>query len=468
LRHRRRIERWTVALGALGAVLITEHARANGALPAVSQLLSDPSAPDHLYLRATFGLLVTRDLGATWDFLCEEGMGYKDVEPPMAILPGGTILLALPEGVSRGEPSGCDFGRAEGIDETVVDLARVPSEPKSAVAVSLSGAVSTLWSSTDEGRSFAPVGEPLDGLIATTVDVAASNAKVVYVSGLDGTQGVLLRSGDRGATFKRFPVPNTTTGRRPYIAAVDVRDEDTVYVRLVGVQGELQVTHDGGKSFETLLDTTLAVKGFAISPDGATVLASNDFDGTFRAKTSDYAFERITCGGHACLSWSEAGLFGCGDDMLDGYIVGRSDDEGASFTRVLDMPCVRGPLACEPTTSIGAACSGAWATVSAQLGLRECGSREQPAPYTGCFAEGGGAGDTPDSASGGSGGTASAGRAAGGSSGASAGNPPSNGSCGCRAGGAPPWRGAWWVAAATVWLAHRRSRARHGATMAGR
>ncbi|HWP06217.1 MAG TPA: MYXO-CTERM sorting domain-containing protein [Polyangiaceae bacterium] len=439
----------------------------------MSQLLADPDAPDHLYLRSTFGLLVTRDQGATWDFLCEEGMGYRDVEPPMAILPGGTILLALPEGVSRSDPSGCDFSRADGIGETVVDLARVPSEPKSAVAVSLSGAVSTLWASTDEGRSFAAVGKPIDGLIATTVDVATTDADRIYLSGLDGTQGVLLRSGDRGETFKSFPVPNTTTGRRPYIAAVDATDENTVYVRLVGVQGELQVTRDGGKSFETLLDTTLAVKGFAVSPDGSTVLASNDFDGTFRASTSDYAFERISCGGHACLSWSDAGLFGCGDDMVDGYIVGRSEDDGTSFTRLLAMPCVRGPLECDPSTSIGAACPAAWTTVSAQLGVSECesrASRAQPAPYTGCFAEGG-SGDTtggPSGGSGGSGGTNSAGR----SSFAPEAGPglPTKPGCDCRAGNASPARAAGWLAFSTAWLARRRRRARSraGTVEAGR
>jgi len=433
----------------------------------VSQLLSDPEAPDHLYLRSTFGLLVSDNQGSTWDWLCEEGMGYKDLEPPMAILPGGAILLALPDGVSRGDPSGCDFSRADGINETVVDLARVPSEPGSVVAVSLNGAVSTLWRSTDEGRSFAPVGKPIDGLLATTVDAAPSKAEVVYVSGLDGTEGVLLRSRDRGQTFQSFPVPNTTTGRRPYIAAVDARDENTVYVRLVGVQGELQVTHDGGKSFETLLETTLAVKGFAISPDGATVLASNDFDGTFRASTTDYAFERIACGGHACLSWNDTGLFGCGDDMLDGYIVGRSDDEGASFTGLLDMRCVRGPLACDPSTSIGAACPAAWTTVSAQLQADQCGPIEQPAPYTGCFDEGGSPGETGGSASGGRGGgngTGSAGRALAGSAGASSNSPPANGSCGCRTGESPPWRGTWALGLALGWLARgRRVRARAAA-----
>ena len=215
--YRGRSGRWTVFLALLGALFGPEPALANGALPSVSQLLSDPAATDHLFLRSTFGLLVTSDEGANWDWLCEEGMGYKDVEPPMAILPGGSILLAIPEGVSRGEPGGCDFRRAEGIDQSVVDLSRIPAEPGSAIAVSLSGAVSQLWISTDEGRSFTTLGEPRTGLIASTVDVAPSNPNVVYLSGLDGTQGVLLRSGDLGKTFERFTVPNTTTGRLPYI-----------------------------------------------------------------------------------------------------------------------------------------------------------------------------------------------------------------------------------------------------------
>ena len=459
----RRSGRGTVILALLAVLLEPEPALANGALPAVSQLLSDPAATDHLFLRSTFGLLVTRDQGSTWDWLCEEGMGYQDLEPPMAILPGGTILLAIPEGVSRGDPSGCDFRRAEGIDQSVVDLSRIPAEPGSAIAVSLSGAVSQLWLSTDEGRSFTTLGEPLDGLIASTVDVAPSNPKVVYLSGLDGTRGVLLRSRDRGATFQSFPVPNTTTGRRPYIAAVNPEDEDTVYVRLIGVQGELQVTRDGGESFTTVLKTTVPVQGFALSPDGATVLASNDFDGTFRAKTSDYAFEQIACGGHACLSWSDSGLFGCGDNLVDGYIVGASDDRGKSFSRVLEMPCVRGPLACDASTSVGAACPAAWATVSQQIQTSECGLREPPPPYDGCFPDG--AGGAPEAAGGANdrGGSATAGKAASSAGSAGSGGTPgttaSSSGCGCRSGGAAPSSHAWALALATAWLVRRRRRA---------
>ena len=406
--HRHRIGR-AIGAGAVACLVgAARVAHANGALPSVDQLLVDPAAPDHLYLRATFGLLRSFDRGQSWDWLCEAGMGYADLEPPMAVLPGGTVLLAIPEGVSRGDASGCNFERAKGIDANVIDLSRIAAEPGSAVAVSISGTVTELWRTDDDGRSFAPLGDPIEGLIAATVDVGPSNPKVMYQSGLANTQGGLLRSKDAGKTFESFPVPNTTTGRRPYIAAVNPSDEDTVYVRLVGVQVSLEVTRDGGRSFETVLKTATAVQGFALSPDGKTVLASNGYDGTFRASTDDYAFEKIACGGRSCLNWSEAGLFGCGDDMLDGYVVGRSEDEGATFERVIDLSCVSGPLACDEGTSVGSVCPAAWPSVQQRINATECAPRDV-APYTGCFAGAGGEGDGTGG-TGGSGGTA-AGRA---------------------------------------------------------
>src|SRR4051812_26416794 len=57
-----RLSALLAALGTgLGVLLLATAAAANGAFPAVSQLVSDPADPDHLVLRSTFGLLVTRD-----------------------------------------------------------------------------------------------------------------------------------------------------------------------------------------------------------------------------------------------------------------------------------------------------------------------------------------------------------------------------------------------------------------------
>lgn len=376
------------------STLVAPAANANGAFPASSQLIAEPSNPDHMVLRTTFGLLVTRDRGASWDWLCEAGMGYENVQPPMAVLPGGVVLLAVPDGVSRGDPTGCDFVLSAGITGTVYDLAREPSDPKRALAIGADGADAQLWRTKDAGLSFVAVGDVLPGFIPATVDVAASNPDVIYASGLSGTSGALLRSSDGGQSFERFPVPTATAARRPFIAAVDPRDENTVYVRL-DAQGSspLEVTHDGGRSFVTPLTTTVSALGFALSPDGQTVLASNGYDGTFRASASTLDFHKVACSGPTCLSFNDAGLFGCGDQQQDGFIVGRSDDLGASFQRVVDLTCVRGPLACDSGTSIGEACPAAWPYVQAQIGATQC-APPSVAPDDSCLPDGGAAGDS--------------------------------------------------------------------------
>jgi photosystem II stability/assembly factor-like uncharacterized protein len=449
------------------SLLAPAAARANGSFPAVSQLVADPADAEHLVLRTTFGLLVTRDRGANWDWLCEAGAGYKDIEPPMAVLPGGVILLGVTGGVSRSDATGCDFELAQGIDADVYDLARVPAEPDSAVAISGTGTDAQLWRTTDAGKSFSAVGDVIDGFIPATVDVAATDAHVIYASGLAGTTAAFLRSSDGGETFTRFSLPSTMSGRRPFIAAVDPRNADTVYVRF-DVQGSspLAVTHDGGKSWVTPLTTMVSLAGFALSPDGKTVLASNAFDGTFRADADTLVFEKVACSGPTCLSFSDAGLFGCGDQSLDGFIVGRSDDLGASFQRSVDLTCVRGPVACDAATSVGSLCPADWPYVQSQLGATECSPPEVP-PNTGCLGEAGAG------AVGTTGGTAGA-AAAGGNSGSATGalggkaghgapaspDSASSGNCGCRLAGRAPRETPWWLGFLAVWGQRRRRRRR--------
>jgi len=447
---------WAMAAGLCSAPRI---ASANGAFPTVSQLVPDPSDADHLVLRSTFGLLVTRDRGASWDWLCEDGMGYRDVQPPMAVLPGGVILLATPDGIMRSDAAGCDFQHASGVDAMVLDLARVPSDPNGAVAVSLSGTDAQLWRTDDGGMTFAPLGDPISGFIPSTVDVAATDADVIYVSGLAGTQGSLVRTRDGAKTFDTLPVPNTSTSRRPFIAAVDPNDAGTVYVRLDGEPSWLEVTHDGGDTFSSPLMTKVPALGLALSPDGKTVIASNSYDGTFRADATSLEFEKVACGGPSCLSFSASGLFGCGDQGVDGFIVGSSDDLGASFQRVVDLTCIRGPAACGADTSIGSACPGAWPATRDQIGASECAPPDIE-PYTGCFAgSGGSTAGSSGSAAAGSGGTGpGAGSGAGGSASASTPPAPKSGGGGCsvRTGTEAPSAGAWALAAGLFAFARRR------------
>jgi hypothetical protein len=81
--------------------LCPRAALANGAFPAVSQLLADPSDDQHLVLRSNFGLLISHDRGKNWDLLCEAGVGYQNLEPAIALLADGSTIAALPMVATR-------------------------------------------------------------------------------------------------------------------------------------------------------------------------------------------------------------------------------------------------------------------------------------------------------------------------------------------------------------------------------
>jgi len=381
----------TLALAACLTAFAGTDARANGRFPAVDQLVAEPGNPAHLVLRATFGVLASRDGGRSWDFLCETALGYKDYDPALAVLPGGTILLGLRNGISRSDEEGCTFAFAEGVTAPVADVSAVQGEPGTAIAVSTVAYVTTFWESTDRGATFTPLGDELPDFTATTLDAAPSNPNLIYASGLAGTTGVLLRSEDRGRTFFSFTIPGANPVHLPYIATVDPTDQDTVYVRLEGLPGKLLVTRNGGTDFRDVLTTDIPVQGFALSPDGATIVVSNPYDGTFRASRDTFEFEKIACRGSSCLLRLEDELLGCGDDFVDGYIIGSSRDEGASFERVADLGCLPGPVACGAESGVGVACPAAWETVKKQIGAGVCEPRFVPTD-TACFAAGGEAG----------------------------------------------------------------------------
>ena len=407
-----RCRRAAAAASIACCLLLASRARANGAFPYVSQLVGNPADPQQLALRGNFGLVVTRDGGQNWDWLCEAGLGYQNYEPPIALLKSGALLLALPKGVSRGEPGWCSFEAASGVNANVVDVSAEWSKPKAALALSvdLSSASSQVWESLDDGKSFSPLGAAFPDFFATTIDAAATNADVIYVSGVsnfDG-HGILFQSGDHGQSFTQHKVPdNFLISSSPYISAVDPKASDTVYVRSDSAPGNLLVTHDGGVHFDQILTLNGPVRGFALSPDGSTIIASGLSAGVFRVDTATLESEKVGCDGVAGLAWTATGLYACGELLGNGYLVASSSDEGRNFQPLLLPTCIRGPLECGAATSIGNACPAAWSAVRATLGPDGC-QTDVPTPRTACF-DTAGAGGSPDEGSdvSGSGGAAS-------------------------------------------------------------
>ncbi len=361
------------------ACLSARPASANGRFPASTQIAfsTDAADPDLVVVRATFGLLISRDNGATWQWLCESALGVPSVsveDPSIALTTGDALIVGINEGleVSQGAPAGvsqdlgCNFACVEGplAGQSIADLAGAAGTHTvlalSSTDVFDAGGVtldSRVWQSTDDGAHWAQRGAALDPTVmVTTLDVAPSDPTRLYVSGTRGfgssRTASLFVSTDAGATWVERPLPfDAATEVSVFIGAVDPRDADRVYVRSSGVS-KLYVTSDAGRSFQVPLTLTGQMLGFAIAPDSGAVYAGSIEDGLLAAASdadAGLAFHRVSSIHVQCLATRGAELWAC-SDTESGFAVGVSTSGGAAFTPKLQLDGVASPIACAAST----------------------------------------------------------------------------------------------------------------------
>jgi photosystem II stability/assembly factor-like uncharacterized protein len=368
-----------LAAGAFGA----RPASANGRFPAANQVVVAPSDAKTLLLRATFGFLLSRDGGGTWDWICEDAVGYAgQQDPAVGVTAGGSLLSGSFEGLSVSLDGGCNWSFAAGGLQNVVDLAVRPDTPHQAVAVTNAFAGSgdagnvyrtQVWSTADDGAHWAALGAPIDpSLILVTIEVARSDPQRIYLSGHRGAKfsgsGVLLVSTNGGASYTEQAVAlDAANESDPFVAAVDPSNADVVYLRTGGGStSRLLVTTDAGKTFAAKYSGG-AMLGFALSPDGSKVYLGGADDGLQVASSADCVFHQTSTVPVQCLRTNGSTLYVCSDEMTAGFTLGASADDGVTITPALHVANVRGPLACAPSSSTGA-CVAEWPALKQVIG----------------------------------------------------------------------------------------------------
>jgi photosystem II stability/assembly factor-like uncharacterized protein len=359
---------------------LASPARANGRYPAAGQIVVDPADPTHIVVEATYGLLATRDGGEHWAWICEQGVGFSSEEDPaVALTSDGSGIVGVVEGLFVTHGDGCAWAPASALAQRpVLDDATLATTPSSAVAIawgSITDTTTSLFRSDDDAVTWAQAGADLPaGFSGVTVDVAPSDPMTVVVSGsfADGTAGLEI-STDGGSSWTASTVPGAVALRPPYLSAIDPSSPETLYVRVPGVTADaLLVTHDGGATWTTAFQGMGGLFGFALSPDGATVLVGGTKDGVWRASTSDLTFSKVSPLGVLCLAWAAAGVYACADERTDGFTVGLSTDTGATYTAVMHRADLTGPLACDAGTSVGAVCPSLWPATECVIGAAAC------------------------------------------------------------------------------------------------
>lgn len=441
---------------AAAGLFVAPTALANGKFPEADFFVAAPSSPDQLVVRATFGLLRSLDRGKTWGWVCETGALYLNYEPAVAITENDNVLLSYLDGVGVAPADMCDWQKPAG-DFTgvfVADVSIDPSTPSTAYAVSAQSGVNItrVYRSTDNGQTWAQAGVDLPtNFLAKTLDIPAGAADTIYVSGQDTSTGVIVgrfaRSTNGGDTWELFDIPQSGVGTTPYIAAIDPNDPAKIYVRLDGAPGRLMVSSDAGEQWNEVFTGTGFLKGFALSPDGQTVVVGGDLDGVNRADTSTFSFEKASDVGVRCMRWTPEGLYVCADETTDGFTIGVSQDKGSSFDVLLHLPCLPGPIDCGGGTTVGQTCPAEWPALATQIG----------APGPNCGAGGGGQGG---GGQGGEGGSSSSSDASSASTGTGGGDDGSAEDCSCTVPGQNTAAAGGFVALTGLLLAALRRRTR--------
>jgi MYXO-CTERM domain-containing protein len=362
----------------------------------------------------------------------------------MGVLGDGSVLAGVFEGLAVTHDRGCNwaFAGAPLASEYVIDVSVQKDDPSRGVAITSTGIGSggfhvMVAETSDNGATWAQMGTAImSDFLALTIDVAPSDPSRVYASGIVGKTfaPAIERSDDRGKTWTRYYLDPVWAKDVPFIAAIDPKNADRVYLRLSGADVDrLLLSEDGAMTFTEKYTATDDLLGFALSPDGTRVAIGGPKDGLLIASTTDLAFAKQSELYTRCLTWTPAGLYACANQFVDTFTVGISQDEGKTFTNIYDLPDIC-PVTCPDGSATPPACTSTWPGIAATLGidLASCG--------------GVGGGGTSSSAS---------------SSGAGGGTSGATGGCSCSVDGAANGWGAAAFAAITAmgaFLRHRRRR----------
>jgi len=367
-------------------------ALANGRFPAADQLIINPLDPLHIVIRTTFGFVESRDGGKKWAWTCEDIIGrIASFDPPFAVNGDGSVVVAVPfEGVSVTHDHGCTWARAPEplAGQLAVDVTLAPNDPATILVLTSTNDtppdagptappefLNLVVETKDNAVTWALRGAPLArDFIAGTIEIAASDPDRLYTSGVfgDPLQGGIERSEDGGKTWIRTLVPTGRDLGGVYISAVDAKNADRLFVRVLAQPDPLTnatpttllASTDKGTTWKELAKTDEAMLGFALSPDGAKLVYGTIGQGVFLGPSDGSApFEKVSSIQNRCLTWSAAGLYACGTDLgpppPETFAVGLSHDMGRTFETLfkLSQTC---PAVCPDDSRFNSVCRMVW------------------------------------------------------------------------------------------------------------
>jgi hypothetical protein len=355
---RRSTFRIPVVGAALAVALSALPARANGRFPRAQHLIESPSDPNRLVIAATFGLLTTSDRGKNWYHICERAFSFQDNyggDPLLALTADESMLVGVESSLNVSHDHGCQWAPSlQAAMQTIGDFTIAKSNADTVVAVVTSytdgGTITVVNESLDGGKTYKTVGTPLPAQFVYSVDVDPKDPTHIYATALSkqGT-GVFLFSSDHAMNWASSAIPNTNLDEIPYIAAIHPQDPKKIFVRTDAWTDRLVIdtandallySDDGGKVWTELIRKGAKLLGFALSPDGSSVLAGYGDPiesaevvdtaamGIYKSATDSFMWTRLVDYSVTCLAWTKTGAYVCASQDA-GFDLAFSQD--ASF-----------------------------------------------------------------------------------------------------------------------------------------
>jgi hypothetical protein len=377
----------------------TRTAHANGRPPATVDVMTRDGSTD-VYLATTFGLLISRDDGCSFQWICENAIGYGGTfDPKYAIARDGTIYATTFDGLRVSRDGGCTFSTA-GVHQTPsltgvwVDAIDLGADDDVWMGTAESGGSNDVYHSTDAGRTFVPMGLKSSTIWWKSIKVAPSRPSRVYVSGYQVASGVpdlaalppdrrgpgpaafLFRSDDSGAHWTPARTQQIAFATTPVmlVEVVDPQNADIVYARSLNANppagDKLYRSTDAGETWTEVLATTDPIQDVIFTNDHRVMVATIAMG--VLVSTDGVAFQPLPNQPQtACLAQREDGaMFACGSNWEPDFkALARSDDDAATWTKIFRLVDIAAPIACAQSTVQYQQCEAlAWPVLREQFG----------------------------------------------------------------------------------------------------
>jgi len=397
-----------VAAG-LGLGLGPAPALANGRPPLTNGVHFQPGDNHSIYVATTFGLLISRDDGCSFRWVCEDNLQYGGTfDPKYRIAPDGAIFATTYAGLRVSRDGGCSFttatsdapagapGRIAGSWIDAIDIAPTGDVW---VATSDSGKPNDIYRSTDNGRTFAPSGLASPVVWWKSIAVAPTRAQRVYATGYqvagtlpDGGQSPptthLVISDDTGAHWQESPLTGVQFGAMPlvFVLGVDPSNPEALLMSSSLANGpgdRLYRSIDGGLSWTDVLATSSPIVDLAIERSGSVVVATLNAQ-SFVSTDRGAAFSPMTGAPQlACIGQrGDGALFACGANWEPDFMAVAKSTDGASWAKQFRFVELAGPVDCPAGTAERDTCGGQWPAQQEKFGARAPACAAEPVADT--------------------------------------------------------------------------------------